>query len=441
MNNSLKIICVVHFILSAGISYSQKWTTVGNGFNFYPDKLIHEPNNNVLYAVGSFTKTGEIPLHYAAQFTGTGWDSIPFLAGNYADRNVFSYNGDILFGHDPILRWNGTQLDTFLKFSGGGSGRGFLVYNNDLVVYGSFDSINGLAARSIAKWDGVNWSAFDTTIWYQPIVAAIEYKGELYIGGNMSNYNGSMKRLARWNGAQWQPVDSGIRGGFASVGSFEIYDNDLYIAGGFSSVDSNPGNCIARWDGTHWKNAGVGVTSANAAIFDLQVYNNELFACGQFTEMDGMPINGIAKWDGNRWCGLGQNGQPNYTINCMAVYDDELYVGGPFLTIDGDTMNYVAKWVGNDFTDTCGLTTGVKEPNGKVDWQLYPNPSTGKLTIQSSAASFSFQILSTDGRVLMQSTAVQQPNFDVDVSALPAGLYFLQLWDGGHQVVKKFVKE
>ena len=74
-------------------------------------------------------------------------------------------------------------------------------------------------------------------------------------------------------------------------------------------------------------------------------------------------------------------------------------------------------------------------------WQLYPNPTTGKLTIQTPAASYSFQILATDGRVLMQNPVKQQTNLDIDVSTLPAGLYFLQLWDGTQQVAKKFMKQ
>ncbi len=83
---------------------------------------------------------------------------------------------------------------------------------------------------------------------------------------------------------------------------------------------------------------------------------------------------------------------------------------------------------------------GINDPDNSIG-PLYPNPTTGKLTIQTSAASYSFQILATDGRVLMQNPVKQQANLDIDVSTLPAGLYFLQLWDGTQQVVKKFMKQ
>lgn len=70
-----------------------------------------------------------------------------------------------------------------------------------------------------------------------------------------------------------------------------------------------------------------------------------------------------------------------------------------------------------------------------------PNPVNSILKIQNSSALTSFQILSTSGRVLMQRSVTKQTNLEIDVSALAAGLYFLQLWDGKRQVVRKFVKQ
>jgi hypothetical protein len=51
-----------------------------------------------------------------------------------------------------------------------------------------------------------------------------------------------------------------------------------------------------------------------------------------------------------------------------------------------------------------------------------------------------WQITSAAGRLLLHSV-VAQPNFSIDVSALPPGLYFLQLTAGGWKVVKQFVKQ
>lgn len=72
---------------------------------------------------------------------------------------------------------------------------------------------------------------------------------------------------------------------------------------------------------------------------------------------------------------------------------------------------------------------------------FHPNPATNKITVENPSVFSSLQILSADGRVHMQRSVTQQPNFEIDVSVLPAGIYFLQLWDGKQQVVRKFVKQ
>jgi hypothetical protein len=73
--------------------------------------------------------------------------------------------------------------------------------------------------------------------------------------------------------------------------------------------------------------------------------------------------------------------------------------------------------------------------------QVYPNPTNDKLYIQTKNLIIGkYYITTIAGHAVLQGSNTQQ-DFSVDVSTLPAGLYFLQLWDGKQQVVKKFVKE
>ena len=107
----------------------------------------------------------------------------------------------------------------------------------------------------------------------------------------------------------------------------------------------------------------------------------------------------------------------------------------------------------NSFTqtvDTAYLNFTVSTPNVIESYPmgnsifLSPNPTTNKLNLQIkkiATTKLTYQILATDGRVLLQNTITSQPNFEIDVSTLPAGLYFLQLQDERQQWVKKFVKE
>lgn len=438
MSNRFLFICL--FLCFSTIVYSQNWQAVGSGFNYPVAKLSVEPSENNFYAFGDFTIAGGVPAHYAAYYNDNlqNWDSIPFLHQYYTGQRILKYGSKLIFGSGPLLSWDGNTVDTFARMNG--SIIGLALYNGSLVTYGGFDTIEGVPAQWIAKWDGNNWSAFDTLQWTGVgMVDAIEYKGELYIAGGM--FRTGIRKLAKWNGVEWSQVGNGIQGGFSSVGSFAIYDNDLYIGGAFKANQGNPGNAIARWDGTQWKNVGLGMTSLNALIHDLEVYNGCLYACGQFNTVGNLPIKGIAKWDGTEWCGLGQETSPSYVINCMAVYNNELYIGGVFQTIDGDTVNYVAKWTGGNFVDVCGAASGIEESGSRFAFTLSPNPTNDLLTIETGTSKdLSANIYSVDGRLLKSNIALPQKT-QLDVSSLPPGVYFLVVTDNEQRSVKRFVKQ
>ncbi|HLP85538.1 MAG TPA: hypothetical protein VK157_14410 [Phycisphaerales bacterium] len=65
-------------------------------------------------------------------------------------------SGDILAGGAEIRRWNGTAWSSFATLAPAGSSVRVmrLLSNGDLVVGGDFTAINGVAARSIARWNG-----------------------------------------------------------------------------------------------------------------------------------------------------------------------------------------------------------------------------------------------------------------------------------------------
>ncbi len=74
---------------------------------------------------------------------------------------------------------------------------------------------------------------------------------------------------------------------------------------------------------------------------------------------------------------------------------------------------------------------------------LYPNPTSNRLN-----GSFSevmghtiFQIIDVDSRIIMQPVSVEQNHFDIDVSNIAAGIYFMTLQNENVRIVRKFVKE
>ncbi|MCB0613311.1 MAG: T9SS type A sorting domain-containing protein, partial [Phaeodactylibacter sp.] len=70
---------------------------------------------------------------------------------------------------------------------------------------------------------------------------------------------------------------------------------------------------------------------------------------------------------------------------------------------------------------------------------LFPNPTGGFLQVASSnPRPFLARILDSRGSLI--SSLILDANGQLDLSALPAGLYFIQLETGGQQVVKRVVK-
>ena len=74
---------------------------------------------------------------------------------------------------------------------------------------------------------------------------------------------------------------------------------------------------------------------------------------------------------------------------------------------------------------------------------ISPNPATTKLTctITYPTNKTTLQILSIEGRAIMQNIPAIQTKTEIDVSSLPAGLYFLVLQDEKQRVVRRFVKQ
>ena len=140
-------------------------------------------------------------------------------------------------------------------------------------------------------------------------VLALEvFDGELYIGGNFSivGSTNATRWLARWDGAQWQPADTGVTG---RVYTLLTVGEDLYVGGELGSVGGLAVRLIARWDGTSWHAMGEGLGpnggGNTAIVYDLVYRDGQLYASGWFGAADPSGITGIARWDGSQWHALG----------------------------------------------------------------------------------------------------------------------------------------
>ena len=87
-------------------------------------------------------------------------------------------------------------------------------------------------------------------------------------------------------------------------------------------------------------------------------------------------------------------------------------------------------------------------PNGVVsvseyafnNVKIYPNPSTGKIFIDSQE-SINYSVLDIDGRIILPQKSLSNTNEIIDLSNLPSGIYLLKLFNNQHTELRKIIKK
>jgi hypothetical protein len=91
----------------------------------------------------------------------------------------------------------------------------------------------------------------------------------------------------------------------------------------------------------------------------------------------------------------------------------------------------------------CFLTLGITELLKQNDFMLYPNPAKSVLTIKSTlegSATMDYDVIDVLGKTVIKNETTNL-NFNINISDLNSGIYFLRLKINNSIVVKKFVKE
>ncbi len=351
-----------------------EWTSLGTALNnsvvavaTYDDGTGGGP---ALYAGGDFTGAGGQPARGLARWDGASW-SAP-LGGVYNNEvwslTVFDdgagpalYAGGligspVLQPAQSIARFDGVSWSALGDgvntppscMTGFDDGSGPALY-----ACGSFIYSGDLIVNRIARWDGTSWSTLGSGLDATADAMVVFDDGAgggpaLYVGGAFTSASGqSASRIARWNGVSWSPLGSGLND---RVFALAVFDDGagpaLYAGGRFTTAGGQPANRIARWNGASWSSVGSGV---NDHVRALTVFDEgsglALYATGRFTSAGALPANRIARWDGASWSalgtGLGDLGR------ALTVYDDgaqsTLVVGGHFSTSPAGDQ-FIARW-------------------------------------------------------------------------------------------------
>ncbi|PCH94490.1 MAG: hypothetical protein COB85_05580 [Bacteroidetes bacterium] len=386
-----------------------QWDIITSFNNAIMDMKSHNGN---LYIGGGFTKNDNSTCYWSAYYDGTSIMRHTNLIGGGGVRKLDEFDGDLYAVGDMlhgsvigVSRWDGStwvngggtnyshstlysdgtelyvesddgvvrkksiggSFQPYYDFAGNGGLGSIINYNNQLIFAGSFDTINGVPANNIAKWDGVNWTA----------------------------------------------LGSGISSGTYSMA---VFNSELYVAGDLSTAGGQNVNKIAKWNGATWSDVGGGVTGTSwNDLRDMVVFNGALYVVGDFTEMGNVTTHDVAKWDGNNWNSVNL-AHTDAFANCVEVYANKLYVG----TFDIDTSHV--------FVYT-GSTTTLEETDEVVEFNVFPNPFSKSITIQVDDRSpiHSFRIYDLGGKLVKTENGLSTEKLIIDRSSLPNGTYFLEL--------------
>jgi uncharacterized repeat protein (TIGR01451 family) len=99
--------------------------------------------------------------------------------------------------------------------------------------------------------------------------------------------------IARWNGSNWSALGSGVgpAGPKTVVSGLAVAGADLYAGGGFATAGGKPASAIARWDGADWHPLGSGI---EGSVFAVATAGRALAAGGSFALAGGKVSAGFA---------------------------------------------------------------------------------------------------------------------------------------------------
>lgn len=275
-------------------SLSASYTCCGSINSFYV-------YNNELYAGGSFIQMGGVTnANSIAKWDGSNWSA---LSSSYPDNRVkaIAYYGELCVGGtftsvgslgvNRMAKFNGT---TWSDVAGGVSYKSpevlaMAAYKNKLYVGGFFGKAGNVWANNIACWDGVKWDTL--TSGTDGVIASMlvdTVNNLLYVGGGITKAGGKpILAVACWDGTKWVDIPKAITPG---ADAMVFYRNKLFV--GSQSINGLPTDtALAYFDGVKW----TPVTGPNESITSLAVYNDELYVGGGFDSVGTKKVNYIAR--------------------------------------------------------------------------------------------------------------------------------------------------
>jgi hypothetical protein len=389
-----------------------------------------------------------------------------------------------------VMKFDGTDWVTVGNegFSAAGVEYTSLAFSPSGQPYVAFGDLGNSGYATVMMFDGLNWVNVGTAGFS---AGAVEYtslafspSGQPYVAfGDLGN--SGYATVMMFDGVNWVDVgNAGFSAGVAKYTSiaFNPFDGQPYVA--YEDFGNSQKATVMKFDGNSWVNVGLAGFSAGMVWYTSLA----------FTSTDSIPYvayedfanNGatVMKFNGTAWAEVGNahfsGGNANYTSLVFSpsgqpyvAYKDLLPSSEGKATVikfDGISWSYVgsAGFSSGQADYTClafntsaepyvaysdyenshkatvmkygYVLSGIKE-SGHSHLSIYPNPSTDKITIETPGATqkSNLVIMNIEGQQIL-SRQITGPRTQIDISALPNGVYFVRLTSDSEVEEGKVVK-
>jgi len=326
---------------------------------------------------GDFTSYNGISRNRIARLNTNGSLDTSFNPGTGANNSVNSTSvqsdGKIIIGGD-FTTYNGVSRNRIARLNAGGSldtlfnpgtGANFVIYsiaiqtNGNIIIGGNFTNYNGTTRNRIARLntDGTLDITFDpgTGANNNVFTIAIQLDGKITIGGEFTNYNGILKnKIARLNMDGSLDISFNLGTGATGINTITIKtiqiqpDGMIIIGGEFQFYDNMARNFITRLhsDGSldMLFNPRKGVSDT---VYTTTIQSDDkIIIGGSFASYNDISRKGIARLnlDGSLDMTFNPGTGIDWGITKITMQPDgKIIISGSFTSYNGISRNKIAR--------------------------------------------------------------------------------------------------
>jgi ligand-binding sensor domain-containing protein len=346
--------------------------------------------------------------------------------------NALADDGNILWAGTSggLVKYNKTTgISTFYNRANSGLPDNIVI---SIAIDGNGMMWIGTFGGGLAKFDGINWTTYDPSNSglpdYNVRSLAIDENGTKWMA--CENYN-SGYGLTKFDGVNWTTYDTSNSDiPWNNISSIAIDTNGNKWMG-FSYTFISGG--VSEFDGINWTNYYTSSPTFQVSSIVIDETGTKWIGTYHYSTY-GNPIQGcgLRKFDGINWTiyDISNSGMPNSLIKTIAIDEDG------------------TKWIGTHggglavFNEN-GIPVSVKENiTSKNNLILYPNPAKEMITISSPAITIPtvLSIFNVSGEKVIERQ-LNDNESQIDISALPRGVYFVRVWDEKMTEVMRVVKQ